>query len=331
MFATLPIQALAAMQVSLKIGSDGHFALEMGQANDADIPHAQLDGVKLHLHSVTASTGATLTLFVSVEAENGDRRQALYHPIMPVGSCLDPSRTQPALECSTGAQTLDFFSQLYSVGTLDSLKVPLDFLQAVERDKGALESPEAFDAFQIYEGLSQALDTDDLEPCHSNVTSPDLSPAYESCDCDMQDVAASDSTSRNATLPDTSTSPSECNADHPEALSSTSGSSNPSAPGSPHPLTLAPRRDLHCPEPSCPRKFTSRYTLSKHAQKHVAKPPPCFPCSMGCGLEFSRRHDRLRHEVSQHGRVREWECKLCLGFFSSQGTLKKHKCKARAE
>ncbi|KAJ7504755.1 hypothetical protein B0H11DRAFT_1980651 [Mycena galericulata] len=322
----LPIQALATMQVSLKIGSDGQFALEMGQASDADVPHAQLDGLKLHLHSVPDSSGVRLTLFVSVEAEHGNRD----HLIVPVDSCLEPSLTQPPLDFSAGAQPFDFSSHLYTVGSSDYL---LDPLQAGERNPGSFESPDTFNAFQLYEDLSQALDTDHVQLCYSNITSGDLNSTFEPHDCNahvelitelpafednpLQDVAPSDSTS-----PDASTSPSECDADYPEPLSSTSGSPRLSTRGSPRPSNFP------CPKASCSRTFPSQYALSMHVQKHIVKPPASFPCS-GCALEFSRRHDRLRHEVSQHGRVREWECKLCLGFFSSQKTLQKHKCKAR--
>ncbi|KAJ7627339.1 hypothetical protein FB45DRAFT_1082609 [Roridomyces roridus] len=52
-----------------------------------------------------------------------------------------------------------------------------------------------------------------------------------------------------------------------------------------------------------------------------------FPCTMGCLMFFSRKHDRLRHEVAQHGRLCDWECASCQGFFSSQATFKKHRCK----
>ncbi|KAJ7828531.1 hypothetical protein B0H13DRAFT_1917024 [Mycena leptocephala] len=276
---TLPIRALATMQVSLKIGSDGQFGLEMGQASDTDNFHAQLDGLKLHLHSVLDSSGVTLTLSVSVEAENGNRRH---------------------------------------------------YFQAGQGNPGSFESPETFDAFQLYESPYQTLATNHLQPGHSNITSADLNLAFATHDYDtqvemitelpafddnpLQDVAASES--------DATTSPPECDVDYPEPLSSASDSPNLSTRGSPCPS------DLPCPKPSCSRKFTSKYALSMHRQKHIAKPPPCFPCS-GCAIQFSRRHDRLRHEVSQHGRVQEWECKLCLGFFSSQKTLQKHKCKAR--
>ncbi|KAJ7915159.1 hypothetical protein B0H13DRAFT_1872388 [Mycena leptocephala] len=321
---TLPIRALATMQVSLKIGSDGQFGLEMGQASDTDNFHAQLDGLKLHLHSVLDSSGVTLTLSVSVEAENGNRRH------VAVESCLGPSRTQQALEFSPGAEPLDFSSQLYSVGGSDYPNVLLDYFQAGQGNPGSFESPETFDAFQLYESPYQTLATNHLQPGHSNITSADLNLAFATHDYDtqvemitelpafddnpLQDVAASES--------DATTSPPECDVDYPEPLSSASDSPNLSTRGSPCPS------DLPCPKPSCSRKFTSKYALSMHRQKHIAKPPPCFPCS-GCAIQFSRRHDRLRHEVSQHGRVQEWECKLCLGFFSSQKTLQKHKCKAR--
>ncbi|KAJ7504768.1 hypothetical protein B0H11DRAFT_1980695 [Mycena galericulata] len=318
----LPIQALATMQVSLKIGSDGQFALEMGQASDADVPHALLDGLKLHLHSVPDSNGVRLTLFVSVEAEHGNRH--------PVDSCLEHSRTQSALDFGADAQHLDFFSQLYSVGSSEHL---LDSLQAGERNPGSFESPDAFNAFHLYEDFSQALNTDHVQLCHSDITSAELDSVFEPHNCDthvelitelpdfedspLQDVAPSDSTS-----PDASTSPSEYDADCPEPLSSASGSPTLSTRRSPRPS------DFPCPKASCSRTFPTQYALSMHMQKHIVKPPASFPCS-GCALEFSRRHDRLRHEVSQHGRMREWECKMCLGFFSSQKTLQKHKCKAR--
>ncbi len=83
MSITLPIQALATMPVSLKIGSDGQFGFEMGQASDADILHAQLDGLILHLHSVHDLSGVTLTLSVSVEDENGNGRRMLFIELLP--------------------------------------------------------------------------------------------------------------------------------------------------------------------------------------------------------------------------------------------------------
>ncbi|KAK7042014.1 hypothetical protein R3P38DRAFT_303535 [Favolaschia claudopus] len=110
---------------------------------------------------------------------------------------------------------------------------------------------------------------------------------------------------------------------------STPSTSSPSLPGfSPASVSRDYKPKLPCPKPGCMRRFSSNYTLSKHLVSHEPKPQKSFPCTMGCALHFSRKHDRLRHEVTQHGRLCEWECRTCLGFFSSEATLKKHKCKS---
>ncbi|EPQ52007.1 hypothetical protein GLOTRDRAFT_95705 [Gloeophyllum trabeum ATCC 11539] len=83
-----------------------------------------------------------------------------------------------------------------------------------------------------------------------------------------------------------------------------------------------------CLHPGCTRKFTSEYTRRVHMEAHKPKVRKCVPCTMeGCKEVFSRRHDRLRHEVSQHGKVCEWLCKECSRFFSSQRRLENHKCR----
>ncbi|KAJ7850195.1 hypothetical protein B0H14DRAFT_2763999 [Mycena olivaceomarginata] len=87
---------------------------------------------------------------------------------------------------------------------------------------------------------------------------------------------------------------------------STSESSSSPPPNSP-----STRPKLKCTEPACSRRFKSRYTLKVHLETHKSRP---------------ERHDRLRHEVTQHGRVCEWACNTCSGFFSSSRTLDNHKC-----
>jgi hypothetical protein len=119
--------------------------------------------------------------------------------------------------------------------------------------------------------------------------------------------------------------PSPVTEDNPGTRPSTPASRRGSPSRSP-----ASRPAHRCPDPLCARNFTSDYTLAKHMKSHLPKAPRSFPCTMGCTMDFSRKHDRLRHEVAQHGRVCEAECSSCLGFFSSEATLKKHKCKPRA-
>lgn len=85
-------------------------------------------------------------------------------------------------------------------------------------------------------------------------------------------------------------------------------------------------RRFRCVKPGCGRRFTSQYTLKVHTEAHKAKPRVSLPCTLGCSERFSRRHDRLRHEVTQHGKVCEWVCNECGRFFSSDKTLGNHKC-----
>ena len=59
---------------------------------------------------------------------------------------------------------------------------------------------------------------------------------------------------------------------------------------------------------------------------HAAKSRKTFSCTMGCSESFTRHHDRLRHEVSQHGKQCDFACTRCDRFFSSQRMLDRHTC-----
>lgn len=68
-----------------------------------------------------------------------------------------------------------------------------------------------------------------------------------------------------------------------------------------------------------------------HMTTHQPKVKTSLPCTMpGCQEMFSRQHDRLRHEVSQHGKSCEWSCSVCRRFFSSERMLQIHKCQGQA-
>lgn len=74
---------------------------------------------------------------------------------------------------------------------------------------------------------------------------------------------------------------------------------------------------------------SSRIMKNKRAKESSprTKPRTNFPCSFaGCLEAFSRKHDRMRHEVIQHSRRCEWSCDQCRKFFSTEKTLAKHKC-----
>lgn len=92
-----------------------------------------------------------------------------------------------------------------------------------------------------------------------------------------------------------------------------------------------PPRPFRCAHPGCDRYFISKYTLKVHSQSHCPKPKVRLACAFdGCSENFSRQHDRLRHEVLQHGRVCEFVCDECHRFFSTRQTLQNHKCPVAA-
>lgn len=57
-----------------------------------------------------------------------------------------------------------------------------------------------------------------------------------------------------------------------------------------------------CSDSGCDREFTSLYALRLHVESHKSEKRAPFQCTMGCSRMFSRRHDRLRHEVTRHGK-----------------------------
>ncbi|KAK7035406.1 hypothetical protein VNI00_011937 [Paramarasmius palmivorus] len=83
-------------------------------------------------------------------------------------------------------------------------------------------------------------------------------------------------------------------------------------------------RPFPCTHPNCERSFTSNYTLETHMLSHKPKNKQPYQCTIGCGALFSRKHDRQRHEVSQHGKPTKWVCSHCSNFFSSEKTLSSH-------
>ncbi|TFK67327.1 hypothetical protein BDN72DRAFT_843271 [Pluteus cervinus] len=85
-------------------------------------------------------------------------------------------------------------------------------------------------------------------------------------------------------------------------------------------------RPYRCLMPDCDRWFKRDYTRKVHMLTHRrTKERKPFGCSVtGCPERFSRKHDRLRHEVGRHGLGSEWRCDPCNRFFSSKATLERH-------
>ncbi|KAK1227055.1 hypothetical protein PQX77_009965 [Marasmius sp. AFHP31] len=85
-------------------------------------------------------------------------------------------------------------------------------------------------------------------------------------------------------------------------------------------------RPFACRFPGCERVFTSNYTRETHMLTHRPKRKQTYQCTVGCNALFSRKHDRWRHEVSQHGKPSQWTCSRCSQYFSSEKSLSVHNC-----
>ena len=68
-----------------------------------------------------------------------------------------------------------------------------------------------------------------------------------------------------------------------------------------------------CSDSGCDREFTSLYALRLHVESHKSEKWAPFQCTMGCSRMFSQRHDRLRHEVTRHGK--QGFCQQQLALF----------------
>ncbi|KAJ7705033.1 hypothetical protein B0H17DRAFT_1039121 [Mycena rosella] len=335
MSLTLPIQALATMQVLFKVKlMDGKFTFDMIRENGTEIPGLRSEsGKKLQLCAVRDSGDVTLTIRVSREVEDNSNDEVelggIYEDMNPQQTSLSEPR-EHSLEASAFPRTADPEIDTDMNFLLHSPKIP----------DMTLSYPSGFN---MTESLFSALTTDTLYDCR-DYFNPGISSAASKERANSRCTLPSGFLSRPplphldvfGPMPDTlpedppDVSPGISN-------SSTTDGTSSSAPSTPSEIPASPRDPsrsrthgiYHCPEPGCQRNFKSQYTLSKHVQAHRPKTQSPFPCTMGCALEFSRKHDRLRHEVTQHGRVCA-KCGACRSFFSSEATLNKHKCKIGA-
>ncbi|KAJ7747806.1 hypothetical protein B0H16DRAFT_1375298 [Mycena metata] len=330
MSLTLPMEALSAMQVSFRVClPDGKFTFDMAAASETTT--AQLEsGMKLLLHAVRDATGVTLTLSTSGPStptiasrlEAGERPEDVLE--FPPPGPLPTSKPHTLQDIESDQNSMDFLS--YSHMDDGSKPLTLDYFpsNAFQTLNMSLEVPDDPTNFNDY-----FFDTLNAQNSESNSRSAfsygnnvvaDLGEAKPLNTRPTEIDIARDKFNENFTLASHSP-PTDTDATTP----SVSSESSPAY--SPPPGPQGSRSKLRCPEPACGRHFTSKYTLSKHVKAHEPKSQKSFPCTMGCAMRFSRKHDRLRHEVTQHGRVCDWGCRACLGFFSSEVTLKKHKCK----
>lgn len=128
--------------------------------------------------------------------------------------------------------------------------------------------------------------------------------------------------------PDASPSPPVASPSTRPGTPSSAASDTPPAPSPASALPPPdPSRPFKCLHAACPLWFKRLYTRRVHMATHLpgAGRDRRFACSApACGMQFSRKHDKLRHEVGNHGMGTQWACAPCNKFFSTQSTLERH-------
>ncbi|KAJ7122954.1 hypothetical protein C8R44DRAFT_670778 [Mycena epipterygia] len=151
---------------------------------------------------------------------------------------------------------------------------------------------------------------------------PSLPPAYDALSF-VSVVGPDASPASSAGTPSSADTPSTSKSDATPASSPSESSQQDSS----SPTPSDPSRPFKCLHADCPLWFKRVYTRRVHMNTHLAGSAKDrkFPCTFdGCCMQFSRKHDRLRHEVGNHGMGTQWTCTPCNKYFSSQTTLERH-------
>ncbi|KAJ7640501.1 hypothetical protein DFH06DRAFT_1137943 [Mycena polygramma] len=347
---TLPVNALSSMQVSLKVElPNGKVAYSMAPSPivAASAPSiGSKNGMQLHIVATNEESGVLLSLFVS--GATGDQ---LAQEPLPGSAPLD--MTLAAVPKPTDPLFYGGFPVTEHVG-LDSnfdetMRVdPLALLGCFENTSANCNTSDfVFDAlnpayninsFDFYDFGTDKADGAEytMSSSHRGWSDDDsLSFPATTAPLILPETSSEDSTDDSPG--DSSTEPSPVAAQDTPVTSPTPTASSTMSNWSSRRGSLAQRSSspgtragLPCLDPRCDRYLATKYLLAQHMKTHKPRSDKSFRCTMGCALEFSRKHDRLRHEVAQHKKVCEWECKACFRCFSSRTTLQKHKCRARA-
>ncbi|KAL3668904.1 hypothetical protein V7S43_006193 [Phytophthora oleae] len=80
----------------------------------------------------------------------------------------------------------------------------------------------------------------------------------------------------------------------------------------------------HCPEPSCRRQFSRKYSLSEHMKTHTGERPHVCPVR-SCAKRFTTSGNLARHK-RLHGYIEPIKCPVegCICAFPSDSKLDKH-------
>ncbi|KAJ7780308.1 hypothetical protein DFH07DRAFT_765588 [Mycena maculata] len=304
---SFPVEELSRLQLLFKVGvPNGSFAFDVSSTPECVAQQAR-SGIKVHFCVEATPAGVTLRIWTSPENTS---------------KSMDSISTSNAL-MSPG---LDIIQQegiaeseyLWGLYSLDAACT--DILLGVD---SLVSGGEACSVF----GFSNHLDPDSEGMMADSTNTNNIDTTENSTLEDSSNVWSPTLTNDPKEIP---SPPSASHSASPITSDTSSGSSptsHESSPPSPSVSSASPRPKFECPEPQCKRMFKHPHTLKVHLKTHKSKPRRVFQCTGGCAAFFSRQHDRLRHEVTQHGRVCEWVCEICSVFFSTSRTLENHRCK----
>ncbi|KAF7300167.1 Transcriptional regulator prz1 [Mycena kentingensis (nom. inval.)] len=323
----LPLEILSTMEVSFRVSlPSGTFGLNMasraGDCSSSSVAGTGAPGMFLHLQTVSELDGVTLLLSASRIGPNTPTENVRERTASASNQEIRVS-SSPSSSCTVLAPD----SLLFSVD--EDLFVPFPFNNSPSPDLlGPVDThPEHTNNAQMLRLPTGPLSASSTAAAASDLALFEFEHGLATPRSTVSNVSASPNLAF-ATSPPPSTGPGAGYSFPSPAPSSSSGARAQSP--------MPNHRRFRCPDGDCEREFSSKYTWTRHVEGHAQdrshvreREKKYFPCEMGCPMRFSRKHDRLRHEVTQHGRVCDWSCAACSGFFSSEATLRKHKCRSR--
>ncbi|KAJ7126257.1 hypothetical protein C8R44DRAFT_781474 [Mycena epipterygia] len=293
MSLTLPVEAMARLQVSFKVLlPDGRFSFDM--ASNPTPCSTRVSGMKLHFQGTHDETGGvTFTVWAS---ESG-------HPETNStdDDCSSLDDSDISYEQHSNNDSLNF--------ELDPLSVQAPAIPpSIFPSLG--DSPSMVDVYADNIGLDS--ETSSIVGSVNNSQEP-----FMTTICSSRDGAAPSSRVNTART--------VCRNIQILHAPSPSESLQHDSPSS----SFDRSRPYKCLQADCSLWFKREYTRRVHMSVHLPSTAKAkdrkFSCTFdGCSMLFSRKHDRLRHEVANHGISTQWNCNPCNKYFSSQNTLERH-------
>ncbi|KAI3605869.1 hypothetical protein WG66_012407 [Moniliophthora roreri] len=304
---SLPLQALSNFQLVISVPNDSSSqpTFELRALPPNHVPN-QLPP-SIHVKSRGTEHGMILEL-TATELTTESTSTLNLLPSPPDSLCGSPQRTTLQDLCFDPTSFSDFMPDLQQWDLYDPSQTPAAAASSTLCPEGMLPelSPIGQDIMRFSSSPTpshNSIDFTDTPQSSTSLPTPNslvVSPASETDSGD----AASPTTSEYSGAPQS----------RPGRRKNTSGK------------TQRRPRPFGCQYPNCDRVFTSNYTRETHMISHRPKKKQSYQCTVGCGALFSRKHDRWRHEVSQHGKPTQWTCTRCCVYFSSEKMLLAHNC-----